>query len=314
MSGRVSAWAWRGVQTGEAWGQARPAGWRDRASAVTGLAALAVVTIMAAGERSTTTRTEPRPSGPLSAVGRDVMLGAYGGASYTHPSVVTIRNPGRTDLTVQGFGWDGQPFKSPVYYGVRTLAWPAGARWGTMLDFTHAKAIARAGDTASFSGTLEGKSVASKARIGDVFSHLEFSHGHNIVTLNGLLGLGTFWSRIRPYAGLGAGVSLPHTEIGFRSQNGRTYEYQYAGVVGQALAGLEVRLDTASVFFEYKFSYAPYEVPVSGVVNGWLLLTDLWRQLRAWGAGEQPPGGTLRTTLITQHGIAGVLVRVGRTR
>ena len=295
---------------------AAPADWRDRISAAAGLAALAGIMAAAAIEsREQTHATVPASPAAWSRagiLGGDVMLGAYGGASYTHPSTIEIRNPGRTALTVQGFGWDGQPFKSPIYYGLRTVAWPHGARFGAMLDFTHAKAIARAGDVATFTGTLNGQALPPKAPIGDVFRHLEFSHGHNIVTVNGLIGLGTALPRLRPYTGIGAGVSLPHTEIGLRAQNGRTYEYQYAGVVGQVLAGLEVRLGTASVFFEYKFSIAPYEVPLSGVVNGWLLLTDVWRQLRAWAAGEAPPGGTLRTTLATHHAIAGALVRVNR--
>ena len=315
MAGRLSAWTWRGAPSA---GLDMTPGGPARAAAIVGLVALFALTVTAAtrgaDERAAAPAANPEPSRRLSAMGRDAMLGAYGGASYTHASVVTIRNPGRTDFSLQGFGWEGQPFKSPIYYGLRTLSWPAGARFGGMLDFTHAKAIARASDTASFSGTLEGQPLPPTAKVGDVFSHLEFSHGHNIVTLNGLVGLGTFWPQVRPYGGLGAGVSLPHTEIGLRRENARTYEYQYAGVVAQALAGIEVRLGAGSVFFEYKFTYAPYEVPLSGVTNGWLLFTDLWRQLKAWAAGERPPGGTLATTLATHHGIAGILVRVNRAR
>jgi hypothetical protein len=183
-----------------------------------------------------------------------------------------------------------------------------------MIDFTHAKAIANADDVATFTGTADGKPLPPKARIGDTFRHFEFSHGHNMVTLNGMMRLGGILPRISPYVGLGGGVSLPHTEIALRSENGRTYEYQYAGVVGQGLAGIEVRLGRASVFIEYKFSYAPYDVPLSGVANGWLLVTDLWRQAKAWATGETPPRGTLQTRLATHHGIAGVLVRTGRVR
>ncbi len=126
----------------------------------------------------------------------------------------------------------------------------------------------------------------------------------------GLMRLAPWWARIRPYAGIGAGVSLPHTEIGLAAQKGvRTYEYQFAGFVGQALAGVELQLGRSSVFVEYKFTYAPYDVPLSQEPHGWLLVTDLWRQFSAWWRGEAPPGGRLRTTLITHHGIAGVLVK-----
>ncbi len=236
-------------------------------------------------------------------------IGGYGGVAYTHPTEVRVVNPGRTDLTVKDFGWIGRPFKSPIYYGIRIQRWLPGGHAGAMLDFTHAKAIAKRDDVATFSGKINGKDVAGKQRVGDVFRHLEFSHGHNMLTFNGLMSLAPTWSRFRPYFGAGAGISLPHTEVGIHAENARTYEYQFAGFVGQGLAGLEVRLGRASLFLEYKFSYAPYDVPLSHEPYGWLLVTDLWRQFKAWWSGEKPPGGHLSTTLSTHHGIAGVLVK-----
>lgn len=298
----------------------RPA---DLAAALAGLAALALLASAISeadapamlddatqkGERVSS--AQPSEIQPRTARGgREVLVGGYSGVSHTHQSEVTIRNPGRTDMSVKGFGWMGQPFKSPIYYGLRALSWTPDRRFGLLLDFTHAKAIARFGDEAAFAGTREGRPVAPKAKVGDVFKHLEFSHGHNLVTLNGLVALALPAARIRPYVGLGGGVALPHTEIGFRDEPGRTYEYQFAGFVGQLLAGVEIRLGRASVFFEYKFTYAPMHVPLSQEPLGWLLVTDIWRQLKAALAGEQPPGGTLRTTLLTQHGIGGALVRV----
>ncbi len=236
-------------------------------------------------------------------------FGGYGGVSYTHPSDVEIKNPGRTDMTVKDFTWIGRPFKAPVYYGVRIQRWQNAGQFGTMLDFTHAKAIAKREDIATFSGKLDGEKLEEKQRIGDVFRHLEFSHGHNMLTLNGLARLAPIWSRFRPYFGAGAGISLPHTEVGIHKKNARTYEYQYAGFVGQGLAGLEIQLGRASVFLEYKFSYAPYDVPLSHEPYGWLLVTDLWRQFSSWWRGEKPPGGRLTTTLASHHGIAGVMLR-----
>jgi lipid A oxidase len=247
------------------------------------------------------------PSGGVAGQsGREILAGGYMGVAHTHQSTVEIKNPGRTDMTVRDFNWIGRPFKAPVYYGLRAITWPESARVGAMLDFTHAKAIAVFDDIGTFSGTYEGKPLPPKARMGDVFKHLEFSHGHNMVTLNALARLGRF--RVQPYVGAGAGISLPHTEVAFRDEKGRTYEYQYAGLVGQALVGFEVPLGRVSVFVEYKFSYAPYDVPLSGV-NGWLLVTDVWRQFKAWAGRETPPQGRLRTTLLTHHAIGGVLVR-----
>jgi opacity protein-like surface antigen len=246
--------------------------------------------------------------------GREVQAGAYGGVTYTQPSAVTIENPGRTDLRVDPVNWIGRPFKSPIYYGARLLSWWPSSFFGAMVDFTHAKAIAVFSDEAAFSGTRNGRTLSAKAKVGEVFRHLEFSHGHNLLTLNGMARLGTFFGRLRPYVGAGGGVALPHTEIGFAGEKERTYEYQYAGLAWQALAGVEVRLGRVSLFFEYKFTFAPYSVPLSQTQNGWLLVTDLWRQLQAWLAGMPPPDGTLRTTLITHHAVSGVLLNAGGRR
>ncbi len=265
------------------------------------------------------TQTEERTSvsapgdgtGTTPAMRTEHKFGGYGGVSYTHPSAVRIVNPGVTDLTASDFGWIGRPFKSPIYYGLRTQHWQPGALTGSMVDFTHAKAIAKADDVASFSGTLNGEPVPPTAKVGDVFRHLEFSHGHNILTLNGVFRTPGSWLPVRPYFGLGGGASLPHTEVGLRAEAPkRTYEYQFAGFAGQVLAGIEVPLGRVSLFFEYKFTYAPYSVPLSHEPYGWLFVTDVWRQFRAWMTGEKPPGGVLTTTLASHHGISGLLVRV----
>jgi len=319
---RLSAPTWRRPSAIAGTAPAAPVA--DRLAALVGLLALATSALPhlidtgelyldAPGESVHAVTALPWMPTYAMADGREVVLGAYGGTSYTHPSAVRIVKPGAIDLTVKDFGWIGMPFKSPIYYGLRAQHWSSpGAAVGTMLDFTHAKAIARADDRATFSGTRAGKTVAPQARIGEVFKHLEFSHGHNMVTLNALYRMPAFWTRIRPYVGGGAGVAVPHTEIGFRDDEARTYEYQYAGLVGQVLAGIEISLGRSSVFVEYKFSLSPYEVPLSQEPKGWLLIADLWRQLRAWSRGELPPGGRLSTTLATNHAIAGVLVRAGR--
>lgn len=236
-------------------------------------------------------------------------FGGYGGIAHTLPTIVEIKDGKGTDLKVQDFGWIGMPFKAPIYYGLRSQRWAGASPFGAMLDFTHAKAIAKREDVASFSGTLDGKPVPPKAKIRDFFSKLEFSHGHNMLTMNGLLRLAPWWVRLRPYIGAGGGISLPHSEVGIRTKKTRTYEYHYAGVVGQALAGVELQLGRASVFIEYKFTYAPYDIPLSHEPYGWLLVTDLWRQFKDWWDGKAPPGGRLTTTLISHHGIAGVLVK-----
>jgi lipid A oxidase len=294
----------------------------DRAVATIGVAAFFALAISVAWpdthvaasqsqDKSAAVPTTDKPGDLRSRLGaKDTRIGAYGGVTYTHPSDVKITKPGAIDMKVHDVPWIGMPFKSPIYYGVRVQRLSPNASFGTMVDFTHAKAIAVNAHEATFSGTRDGKEVPPKAKIGDTFRHLEFSHGHNMLTWNGLFRMPAFWSKVRPYVGAGAGITLPHTEIGFRDQNARTYEYQFAGLVGQVLGGIEINLGRTSVFFEYKFSYSPYEVPLSHEPRGFLLFTDVWRQFKAWATGDQPPGGRLATKLATQHAIAGVLVNL----
>ncbi|MEO1709578.1 MAG: hypothetical protein AAFR70_04870 [Pseudomonadota bacterium] len=247
--------------------------------------------------------------GPLSASpGREWAFGAYGGVSYTYPATVSIKNGDRTDMTVSDFGWLGRPFKSPVYYGARIQRWGLGPIGG-MLDFIHAKAIARPDDQARLTGKLDGEDLPETAIIKEMFSKLEFSHGHNMLLLNGLYRFAPSWMRIRPYAGIGGGTSLPHSEFGFRKDNVRTYEYQYAGLAAQGLGGVEIQLGRFAIFLEYKFTYAPYDIPLTHRSPGWLLVTDVWQQFQDWLAGREPPGGRLRVNLATHHAVGGFLVK-----
>jgi len=244
----------------------------------------------------------------LSEAGRpETLIAGYGGVTHTRASDVHFSKPGVTDLTAHDVQWIGRPFKSPIYYGVRAMHWPAGGRFGSMLDFTHAKAISVREQTLRFSGTRNGKPAGGSALSGDTFRHLEFSHGHNMLTLNGLVSLGRLTSALHPYLGGGFGLSLPHTEVQFRDDARRTYEYQITGPVGQVVAGLEIRLPRLSLLLEYKFSLAPYWVPLSGrdgrKGNAFI---DYWNQITSWLRGESPEYGTLTTTLATHHGIVAI--------
>jgi lipid A oxidase len=237
------------------------------------------------------------------------MVAAYGGSPYTYPSDVTFNKPGLHDFKVKQVEWQGLPFDNPIYYGVRVLRWFGSGRTGSMLDFTHSKAISKRGQEAAFEGTLNGKPAPEKALISDIFRKLEASHGHNMLTLNGLLRLPSFTFRLSPYVGIGAGVSLPHSEVQIRTDASRTYEYQMAGPVGQAIIGLEFRLPRMSYFLEYKFTLADYRMPLTGR-DGYILFTDLWLQFRDWWNGVAPRDGTAETRFTSHEVIGGIGVRL----
>lgn len=246
------------------------------------------------------------------AAGAETMVAGYFGAPFTYASNVRIKNPAeKTDFTIANVEWEGKPFKSPIYYGVRVARWGASNRTGVMVDFTHSKTISKPDQEAEFKGLINGAPAPAKAKIGAMFKHLEFSHGHNMLTFNGLLRLANLTPRLSAYVGAGAGISLPHTEVQMRGEPKRSYEYQYTGPVAQALVGLEIRLAETSVFFEYKFSFADYVAPLTRMDGTWLFM-DLWRELGMWWRGEQPPGGMLDTRLASHQVIGGVGYRFGR--
>lgn len=240
------------------------------------------------------------------------VFGAYIGAPYHYPSDFQLKRDadqdiGLRDLTIHNVEWYTQPFDNPLYYGARLLHWQPGGRLGAMVDFTHSKAYAPFYGEYKFSGSVDGRPVPESAKVRDFFNMLSFSHGHNMLTLNGLLRLANF-GFVWPYIGVGGGVSLPHTEIHLNSDPTRTYEYQYTGLNCQALFGFEFRLSTGSLFLEYKFTFANYKAPVTNTDGNWLPL-DLWRQLSRWWSGANSPGGWATAQLASHQVIGGFYVR-----
>lgn len=286
----------------------------DRLTSFVAIAVLLASSVATVLEQSTvdgeTSEAQRTTAEKLASVlpAKETMVGAYMGAPHTYPSAVRIEKEGAYDFTIDPVHWKAQPFKSPVYYGARVVRWFTGGRTGMMVDFIHSKAIADLKKEAAFSGTLDGKPLPPRAKISEIVKKLEFSHGHNLLTLNGLLRLPNIGARVSPYVGAGAGVLLPHTEVKLTNGDSRTYEYNYAGPAGQALIGLEFRLSRMSVFLEYKFTYAQYEAPLSQMNGSWLIL-DIWRQFQRWMNGEEPPGGHVSTRLSSHQLVGGLAVR-----
>lgn len=239
--------------------------------------------------------------------GGESMFGAYGGSPYTYASDVTLRGP-NVDMTVHGVDWEGRPFTSPIYYGIRIQRWLKQSAIGGMIDFTHSKVYSPMEQKTRYSGTRDGKPVPTEGKISDQFHKLEFTHGHNMLTANALWRLPLRGAFISPYVGVGLGISLPHSEVQLKGATGRTYEYQYTGPAAQVLVGVELRMPRLSYFGEYKLTYASYQVPLWNRDGAWVL-QDLWTQFRRWLGGGQPDNGWAATKLLSHQGIAGMGVR-----
>ena len=251
--------------------------------------------------------------------GRETLIAGYLAQPFYHRSDVHLTRPDDTDLTAKGLGWDGDALKFPIDGGVRTVT---GAHtFAFMVDFLHNKAVSRLGrgahgrripnpviEDVDLAGTLKGEAAPPRAKLTDIFTRLEFTHGHNVLLFTPIVRLGAITPNIRPYMGVGAGFALPHVEVWFpgEGRERRTNEYQFAGPAAQLLAGFEFRTGRMSYFVEYKFTWAHISAALSESQSGrnFDLPGDLLRQLGRWWRGETPRLGRVRTTLAA-HQVAG---------
>lgn len=196
-------------------------------------------------------------------------FGGFLGASFTGTSRVTFDEPGSPGVSFEDVSFRGEPFRSPPYYALRVARFlDSSPHWGLAVDFTHAKAIA----------SLDGA-------IGETFSNLQLSHGHNLLTAGALFRFRPGGERVRPYVGLGGGIAIPHVEVATRS-GVRTEAYRLAGPAAQALVGASLgvaeRFDLA---FEYRLGLARIDAELS---EGGRLLASLVTQQLTFGFSLHP--------------------------
>jgi lipid A oxidase len=188
----------------------------------------------------------------------EVQIQVYGGVNANFASDVTLHRPG-LPTEKREVDWDGKSFEMPPYWGARGIYWFQNSpNWGVAVEFTHSKAYAKL-----------------KGDVGTLYEKLEFTDGNNILTGN-LLYRFSPWQfyGIRPYAGVGIGVTIPHVEVQVVGDPNRTFEYQLAGFAAQGLVGLEMPFSARwSGFAEAKLSYTHINGNLDG---GGHIKTDLW--------------------------------------
>ena len=178
-------------------------------------------------------------------------LSVYGGVQGSPHSTVENTKTGIPFYT----GWKGASLDFPIYIGFRYTNW-IDDDWGYAINYTHTKAISTdQGGPNDLNG----------------YTRLQFTDGANPLTA---IALKRFAYRdIKPYIGVGLGISVPHPEIKWGS-SAYTFNYQYGGPVATAVAG---------------FSY-PYN-------EKWSLFTDF--QMHYMKLNVAIDGGRLKTNLIT---------------
>lgn len=172
----------------------------------------------------------------------ELEIGLYGGFNESaHSHGILSDGTVSQDNVV---GWKGLSTTNPIYWGARLIYWPESVSdWGFGLDYTHAKAYA----------DLVGSGIEH------TYSVLEFTDGLNLLSANAFRKW-DFDSGLRTYVGAGVGLSIPHVEVttlpGSIAGSTKTFEYQVAGGVVQALAGVSYEFaDNWRLFGEYKLSY-----------------------------------------------------------
>jgi len=214
-------------------------------------------------------------------------VSVYGGLAHTTEADVSLTRPGGTELTFAGVAWSGESLESPPYYGLRLSYWfDREAPWGVGLDFTHAKMYAQLERSVAVSGRRDGTPVDGAERLADTFDVLSFSHGHNLLTLDGMYRwfpkggrADTFLGRLQLYVGLGVGIAIPHVETDLEAVV--TNEYQLSGPVLEGLGGLNFDLTRHfSLFGEYQLDYARLD---ASLTHGGSLSVKPWTHQLALG-------------------------------
>ena len=225
-------------------------------------------------------------AGPAAA--GEVELGFHLGWNKSLSSDVSFTGPGGTDFTVADVPWyglslpgdDGAP-----YYGGRATYWfNRGHGWGVMLDYSHAKVRAKPDAVVTLSGDTGASGVAAgDYAVSSLFDTLEFTDGVNLVTLSAMYRFRRV-SMIQPYAGVGAGVNIPHVEVtgAALSDLPHTFDYHNGGATFQAMAGADLRIaNNVSFYGEYRINYTPVDAPLSDA--SYKMKTDLFTNQLLFG-------------------------------
>ncbi len=144
-------------------------------------------------------------------------------------------------------GWEGRSFELPPYYGVRATWWQ-NAKWGWGAEFSHNKAYTPDDELDELG-----------------FERLEFTDGHNIVTLNVMRRWENHWGPATPYVGAGLGLAIPHVDAEQESAGSRTFGYQITGPAARLIAGAKYDFnDKWAMFGEYQFTWTQNHVELDG--------------------------------------------------
>ena len=183
---------------------------------------------------------------------QSIEFSIYGGLQSSPHSRITGKHSTSGAQYSELVGWEGKSLDAPIYYGIRTTFWRSD-KLSYGAEFTHTKAYA-----------------PNKALQSAGFDRLEFTDGHNIITLN----INKRWElgEFNTYSLVGLGIAIPHVDA-LPSAGLHTFEYQYSGPAVRGAIGLSRKLNVKlSIFTEYQFTASDNKVSLR---NGGSLNTKL---------------------------------------
>jgi len=212
-------------------------------------------------------------------------VAAYLGGAASQRSSVAIDQPALgTNLRLRRVEFEGQSFRSPVYYGSRA-GYVFGRGFGVEAEFIHAKVFARVQRPVEVDGMLRGAPISGRRPMESIVGRFSISHGLNLLLGNVVYsrGLGRRSRRSPPRVLLtgrfGVGGTIPHAES--EVLGAAREQYQGGRPVVQTAGGVELRLWRGLHWVgEYKFTRSAQRVDIAG--------------------------GTAETLLRSHHGIFGL--------
>ena len=261
-----------------------------------------------AGARSARRQRRRQPVAP----GRETVIGAYTGAPYNYPSAARVR-AARAPSTSPSIPSTGTPTRSRAR-STTARACSAGspaarpAAWSTS-STRRRSPRSRRRPTSPAPSTAQ--PLPPRARIADVVSKLEFSHGHNMLLFNGLVRLPGIGARVSPYAGAGVGaLAAAHRVPADQRQPPAHLRIQLRR---PRCAGAARRRDPPRarvVLRRVQVHLRRTTRRRCRQMDGSWLPLDIWRQVKRWFAGEPPPGGHISTRARRHQVVSGLAVRL----
>jgi hypothetical protein len=190
----------------------------------------------------------------------------YLGGNHTSPATVSINQASSaTSLQFHDVHFESRSLRSPQYYGARIGYLFPNRRIAVEFEFIHEKVISLTTRTVHVTGTLAGAPIDTQAPMDFYVDRYSMTHGLNFLVINLVSRTPIGGANGRSALMLRGGVGPTRPGVDTSVLGVSIQRYEYAGIGGDAAAGVSVRLlDHFTAIAEYKFTYARPTISVDG--------------------------------------------------